>query len=236
MLSLLLHNVYTLQAFPKLSSAYFSVIDVFASDHMTGLPMMPHPVLAYIFQALGEIIPPQNPDTICCTLACSAMDKICTFVLNWILKDKIRKEEGLEALQAAGGSPDLNGRSLLTSAGSGNNSQRSSVELSRGALNSNGRPVSKRRQQQQQKQQETHWLVEYLMANKDILSYLFLALFQAIAFENRSNYWSLSRPLLGLILLNRDFYNDFVSGFIQSQLPDRQELIQTAVTAVCLCK
>ncbi|KAH7051460.1 hypothetical protein BKA57DRAFT_534225 [Linnemannia elongata] len=219
-------------AFPKLANAYFSVIDVFASDHMTGLPMMPHPVLAYIFQALGEIIPPQNPDTICSTMACSAMDKICTFVLNWILKDKVRKEEGLEALQAASGSPDLIGRTLLTSAGSGNNSQRSSVELTRGALSSNGRPVSKHRQQQQQKQQETHWLVEYLMANKDILSYLFLALFQAVAFENRSNYWSLSRPLLGLILLNRDFYNEYINGFIQSQLPDRQEHVQTAVNAL----
>ncbi|KAF9089866.1 Ran-binding protein 17 [Mortierella sp. AD031] len=222
-------------AFPKLANAFFSVIDVFASDHMTGLPMMPHPVLAYIFQALGEIIPPQNPDTICSTLACSAMDKICTFVLNWILKDKVRKEEGLEALQAAGGgSPDPSGRSLLNSTGSGNNSQRSSVELTRGSLNSNGggRPVSKRRQQQQQKQQETHWLVEYLMANKDILSYLFLALFQAVAFENRSNYWSLSRPLLGLILLNRDFYNEYINGFIQSQLPDRQEHVQTAVNAL----
>ncbi|KAG0375493.1 Ran-binding protein 17 [Mortierella sp. AD032] len=219
-------------AFPKLANAYFSVIDVFASDHMTGLPMMPHPVLAYIFQALGEIIPPQNPDTVCSTMACSAMDKICTFVLNWILKDKVRKEEGLEALQASSGSPDLSGHTLLTSNGSGNNSQRSSVELTRGALSSNGRPVSKRRQQQQQKQQETHWLVEYLMANKEILSYLFMTLFQAVAFENRSNYWSLSRPLLALILLNRDFYNEFISQFIQSQLPDRQEHIQTAATAL----
>lgn len=196
---------------------------------MTGLSMMPHPVLAYMFRALADIIQPQNPDTICCTLACSAIDKVCTFVMNWMIKDKIRKDGENSDLTHANGSP------LLNNAGSGNNSQRSSVEILRGPPNSgstNGRPVSKRRQQQQQEQQSTHWLVEYMMSNKEILSYLFLVLFQVVAFENRSNYWSLSRPLLGLILLNRDFYVDYTNTFIQAQLPDRQEKVQTAVNAV----
>ncbi|KAG0296006.1 Exportin 7 [Dissophora globulifera] len=221
-------------SFPKLAQAYFSVIDVFTSDHMTGLAMMPHQVLEYMFQALGEIILPQNPDTLCCTMACSAVDKICTFVLNWMLKDKIRKDEDQED-SLSNGSPDLsNGRARLSSAGSGNNSQRSSIELSGGGRpsSSNGRSVSKRRQQQQQQQQETHWLVEYLMANKEVLNYLFLVIFQVVAFENRSNYWSLSRPLLGLILLNRDFYVEYTNNFVQSQLPDRQEQVQTAVNAL----
>ncbi|KAI1317503.1 Exportin 7 [Mortierella claussenii] len=221
-------------SFPKLAHAYFSVIDVFTSDHMTGLPMMPHPVLSYMFRALGEIILPQNPDTLVCTLACSAIDKICTFVLNWILKDKIRKSEDQKAL-LTDGSPELGGsRALLSSAGSANNSQRNSVDLSRGPPGSNGgRPVSKRRQQQQQQQQqETHWLVEYLMANKEVMSYLFLIIFQVVAFENRSNYWSLSRPLLGLILLNREFYAEYTNNFVQSQLPDRQEQVQKAIDAL----
>ncbi|KAF9425387.1 Exportin 7, partial [Podila epigama] len=217
-------------AFPKLSMAYFSVMDVFTSDHMTGLPMMPHPVLAYMFHALGEIIQPQNPDTLCCTLACSAIDKICTFVLNWMIKDKIRKDGEKKDLSHSGGSP------LLNSPGSGTSSQRSSVELLRGGLSSSGstgdRPVSKRRQQQQQEQQSTHWLVEYLMLNREILSYLFLILFQVVVFENRSNYWSLSRPLLGLILLNREYFVEYTNSFIQAQLSDRQEKVQDAVNAL----
>ncbi|KAF9387356.1 Exportin 7 [Podila verticillata] len=216
-------------AFPKLSQAYFSALDVFTSDHMTGLSMMPHNVLAYMFRALADIIQPQNPDTICCTLACSAIDKVCTFVMNWMIKDKIRKDGENSDLTHANGSP------LLNNPGSGNNSQRSSVEILRGPPTSgstNGRPVSKRRQQQQQEQQSTHWLVEYMMSNKEILSYLFLVLFQVVAFENRSNYWSLSRPLLGLILLNRDFYVDYTNTFIQAQLSDRQEKVQVAVNAL----
>ncbi|KAF9986603.1 Exportin 7 [Mortierella antarctica] len=219
--------------FPKLAHSYFSMLDVFTTDHMTGMAIMPQPVLAYMFQSLGEIINIQNPDTLSSTMACSAIDKICTFVLNWILKDKIRKSEGQDDLQS-NGSPDLSGRGFVgSSAGSGSNSQRSSVELSHGPpVSSGSRPVSKHRQQQQQQQQETHWLVEYLMSNKDILSYLFVVLFQVISFENRSNYWSLSRPLLGLILLNREFFVDYTNSFIQSQLPDRQEQVQTAVNAL----
>ncbi|KAK3828778.1 MAG: hypothetical protein J3Q66DRAFT_19599 [Benniella sp.] len=215
-----------MMSFPKLSQAYFSVIDVFVSEHMTGLPMVPKPVLDYMFRALGEIILPHNLDTACCTLACSAIDKICTFVLNWVIKDKTRKDEEHEDL-LSGGSP-----------GSGTNSQRSSVDLSRGPPssrgppNSNGRPVSRLRQRQKLQQQETHWLVEYLMGHKDVLSYLFQIIFQVVAFEDRSNYWSLSRPLLGLILLNRDYYVEYTNNFVQGQLPDRQEQVQTLVSAL----
>lgn len=194
---------------------------------------MPHPVLAYMFQALADIIQPQSPDTLCSTLACSAIDKMCTFVINWMLKDKIRKDEDQEDLLQRNGSPDPNARHLLNSNGSADNSQRSSVDLTRGPPgSSNGRPVSKRRQQQQQQQQETHWLVEYMMSHKDILGYLFMVIFEVVAFENRSNYWSLSRPLLGLVLLNREFYVEYTNNFIQSQLPDRQESVQKAVSAV----
>ncbi|ORZ27064.1 armadillo-type protein [Lobosporangium transversale] len=212
-------------SFPKLSYAYFNLIDVFTADHMTGLSMMPQPVLEYMFRALGEIIVPQDPNTLVCTLACSAIDKICTFVLNWILRDKVRKEKDEELLNHE--SPDTN----RARAGSGNNSQRNSVELTRGPPNSNGsRSISMRRQQQQH--QETHWLVDYLMTNKEILNYLFMIIFQAVTFENRSNYWSLSRPLLGLILLNREFYVAYTNMFVESQLPDRQEQVQTAVKAL----
>ncbi|KAF9402515.1 Exportin 7 [Mortierella sp. AD011] len=217
-------------SFPKLATAYFTMIDVFTADHMTGLSSMPPPALGYIFRALGEVVMLQNPDTSCSSLACSAIDKICTFVLNWMMKDKIRKDEDQEELLS-------NGSPVLNVASSPNNSQRSSVELTRGggppnSGNNGGRPISKRRQQQQQQRQETHWLVDYLLANKEILSYLLMVFFHVVAFENRSNYWSLSRPLLSLILLNRDFYVEYTNSFVQNQLPDRREQVQTAVNAL----
>ncbi|KAF9197727.1 Ran-binding protein 17, partial [Haplosporangium sp. Z 27] len=211
-------------SYPKLAGAYFSMIDIFVTDHIVGLPMMPHPVLGYIFRALGEVVILQNPDTTFSSLACSAIDKVCTFVLNWMMKDKIIKDDAQEELLS-------NGSPILNSTSSPNNSQRSSIDLARGPPNSGngGRPMSKRRLQQKQQRQETHWLVDYLLTNKEVMNYLFLVLFQVVAFENRSNYWSLSRPLLGLILLNRDFYVEYTNSFVQNQLSDRQEQVQTAV-------
>ncbi|KAF8927100.1 Exportin 7 [Dissophora ornata] len=202
-------------SFPKLALSYFSVIDVFALDHMMGLPMMPPPVLGYIFRALSDIIPLPSTNAGCTTMACSAIDKICTFVLNWLIKNKIRKDENVDAdtdemLDTTFDVDDL--RASATTTGS----HRGSVDLT----------SSKRHLKDHQ---GTHWLVEYVLTNKDVLGYLFAALFQVIAFENRSNQWSLSRPMLGLILLNRDFFTEYTTRFVQVQLPDRREQLQKAI-------
>ncbi|KAG0227723.1 Exportin 7 [Actinomortierella wolfii] len=225
--------------FPKLSHAYFAVLDVFMSDHMTGLSSMPPAVLEYMFRALGAAITPQSLDSTSSTLACSSIDKVCTFVLNWMIKDGIRKESD-EADTDSASSPLLSG-----SAG------RSSAELSRppnsagstngsikggngsgGSVGSNSRPVSRMRQRQQEEQREAHWLVQYIMADKRLLNYLFVNLFYVVVFENRSNHWSLSRPLLGLILLDREFFMQYTTMFIHAQLPDRQEQVQKAINSL----
>ncbi|KAI8357069.1 armadillo-type protein [Mortierella sp. GBAus27b] len=200
-------------SFPKLARAFFGVIDVFASEHMTGLPMMPHAVLAYIFQALGEVIPLPSPDATCSSMACSATDKICTFVLNWLIKNKLRKDGDGDADEMIDTTVD---HEELTS-GPNQRAHRNSGDLNSG---------------HRSQHQGTHWLVEYVLSNKRALSYLFMILFKAVAFENRSNHWSLSRPLLGLILLNREFYAEYVLRFVRAQLPDRQEQLQKAIDAL----
>ncbi|KAF9361320.1 hypothetical protein BGX34_007211 [Mortierella sp. NVP85] len=207
--------------FPKLARAFFNVIDVFASEHMTGLPMMPHPVLVYIFQALGQVIPLPSPDATCSSMACSTIDKICTFVFNWLIKNRLRKD-------GDGDVDEMHDTTLdpedLSSASGGSNrfNSGSGVDLinNNTTLDTNGGL---------QRQQGTHWLVDYVMSNKGVLRFLFMVLFKAVTYENRSNHWSLSRPLLGLILLNREFYSEYVMRFVQAQLPDRQEQVQKAV-------
>ncbi|KAG0358839.1 Exportin 7 [Gamsiella multidivaricata] len=207
-------------SFPKLAQAYFRVIDVFTTDHMTGLAMMPHPVLSYIFRALGEVIPLPATDAYCSTMACSAIDKVCTFVLNWLIRNKIRKvgDEGADEMHDI----PVDIGNLATVGSNNGNHHRGSTDLTSGA---NSR-LPKHRQQEQQ---GTHWLVEYVLSNKQAFAYLLMVLFQVIAFENRSNQWSLSRPLLGLILLNRGFFVEYTTRFVQAQLPDRQEQLQKAV-------
>ncbi|KAI1321611.1 Exportin 7 [Mortierella claussenii] len=199
-------------SFPKLALSYFSVIDVFAQDHMAGMTMVPHSVLAYMLRSMGEVIPLHSVDATCSTLACSALDKICTFVLNWLIKNKVRRNGDV-------GSEEMLDDGLLPVAGSSKAhllGPGASVDLTNDKL-VNGLEES------------PHWLVEYVLLNKNALSYLFMVLFQVMAFENRSNHWSLSRPLLGLILLNRGFFTDYTANFVRIQLPDRQEAVQKAV-------
>jgi exportin-7 len=221
--------VVVFQLFPKLARAFFNVIDVFASEHMTGLPMMPHSVLVYIFQALGQVIPLPSPDATCSSMACSTIDKICTFVLNWLIKNRLRKD-------GDGDVDEMHDTTLdpenLSSASGGSNrfNSGSGVDL----INNNNNNTTLDTNSGLQRQQGTHWLVDYVMSNKGVLRFLFMVLFKAVTYENRSNHWSLSRPLLGLILLNREFYSEYVMRFVQAQLPDRQEQVQKAVDGVSL--
>lgn len=184
-----------------------------------GLPMIPHSVLDYMFRSLGEVVPAHVQDASCSTLACSAVDKICTFVLNWLIKNKIRQDGGGEG----------DAEEMIDSDISGTNGGRAGEASSNGAPSLGTISLLKL---QQQHGSSLHWLVEYVLSNKALMSHLFVVLFQVFAFENRNNHWSLSRPLLGLILLNREFFAEYSQSFVQNQLPDRREHVQTALAGV----
>ncbi|XP_026550156.1 exportin-7-like [Notechis scutatus] len=44
-----------------------------------------------------------------------------------------------------------------------------------------------------------------------------------IIFEDCRNQWSMSRPLLGLILLNEKYFSDLRNGIVNSQPPEKQQ-------------
>nr|XP_008123052.1 PREDICTED: ran-binding protein 17 [Anolis carolinensis] len=50
-------------------------------------------------------------------------------------------------------------------------------------------------------------------------------LMNTIIFEDCRNQWSVSRPLLGLILLNEKYFSELRAGLINSQPPDKQEVL-----------
>jgi len=173
---------------------------------------MMHTVLVYIFQALGQVIPLPSPDATCSSMAFSTIDKICTFVLSWLIKNRLRKDGDVGKMHDTTLDPED-----LSSANSGSNwfnsgSSADPINNSNTTSDTNGGL---------QGQQGTHWMVDYVMSNKGVLRFLFMVLFKAATYENQSNHWSLSRPLLGLILLNREFYSEYVMRFVQAQLPDR---------------
>jgi len=68
---------------------------------------------------------------------------------------------------------------------------------------------------------ETCWKV--LKMNPEILQQMLSTIMNTIMYEECKNQWSLSRPLLGLILLNEDYFQQLRQSLIQNQPPDKQQ-------------
>ncbi|GBC01861.1 hypothetical protein RclHR1_04360006 [Rhizophagus clarus] len=77
-----------------------------------------------------------------------------------------------------------------------------------------------------------HWLLSYLTQYPNVLPYLFTANFSAVLFEERQNQWSLSRPLLCLILLNPDYWEQYTRNLVLYQLPERRDILAKALSSL----
>lgn len=68
----------------------------------------------------------------------------------------------------------------------------------------------------------TQAFVSHVRENPTIFPSILKTLFEIVLFEDCSNQWSLSRPILSLILLNEQVYADLKMQIIASQPGDRQ--------------
>nr|XP_022904313.1 exportin-7-A-like [Onthophagus taurus] len=64
--------------------------------------------------------------------------------------------------------------------------------------------------------------LKVLEVHPEILQQILSTVLNVIMFEDCRNQWSMSRPLLGLILLNEDYFNQMRENIIRSQPPDKQ--------------
>ncbi|OZJ04255.1 hypothetical protein BZG36_02466 [Bifiguratus adelaidae] len=83
--------------------------------------------------------------------------------------------------------------------------------------------------QSEKKNHPNHWLLNYFKQYTDILPFLFSTVFNTVLFEDKAIQWSLSRPLLALILLNQDRLMSYFQSIIDIQLPERRELLSKAL-------
>jgi len=65
-------------------------------------------------------------------------------------------------------------------------------------------------------------MAEHVLATPLLFPELLRTLFEIVLFEECSNQWSLSRPMLSLILVNESIYNDLRTQVIASQPAERQ--------------
>lgn len=64
--------------------------------------------------------------------------------------------------------------------------------------------------------------LKVLEMQPEILQQMLSTILNIIMFEDCRNQWSMSRPLLGLILLNEEYFNQLRQNIIQQQPPDKQ--------------
>jgi len=61
----------------------------------------------------------------------------------------------------------------------------------------------------------------HLRARPELLPAVLTTLFELVLFEDVGNQWSLSRPMLALILVNEDIYLELQRQIIAAQPSDR---------------
>jgi len=70
-------------------------------------------------------------------------------------------------------------------------------------------------------------LVQVIKLRPEILQQMLQTVLNIIMFEDCRNQWSMSRPLLGLILLNEDYFQQLRDQVIQSQPSAKQSSMAT---------
>ncbi|XP_053935532.1 ran-binding protein 17 isoform X3 [Cuculus canorus] len=68
-------------------------------------------------------------------------------------------------------------------------------------------------------------LLHFMQQNPEILQQMMSILMNTIIFEDCRNQWSVSRPLLGLILLNEKYFSELRATLITSQPDNKREVL-----------
>jgi len=78
---------------------------------------------------------------------------------------------------------------------------------------------------QNQNVHDSETFLQILELHPEILQQMLSTVLNVIMFEDCRNQWSMSRPLLGLILLNEEYFNQVRQNIIQCQAPDKQTIM-----------
>uniref|UniRef100_A0A8C8SQD7 RAN binding protein 17 n=1 Tax=Pelusios castaneus TaxID=367368 RepID=A0A8C8SQD7_9SAUR len=73
--------------------------------------------------------------------------------------------------------------------------------------------------------QDGQRLLHFMQQNPEVLQQMMSILMNTIIFEDCRNQWSVSRPLLGLILLNEKYFSEVRASLINSQPDNKREVL-----------
>ncbi|KAI8393567.1 armadillo-type protein [Radiomyces spectabilis] len=77
-----------------------------------------------------------------------------------------------------------------------------------------------------------HWLLNYFTQYPQILPTLLATIFNLVLFDDNNEQWALSRPLYALMVIQREYTMKYINAVIEQQLPERRELVTTALNTL----
>ncbi|KAJ3199813.1 Exportin 7, partial [Entophlyctis luteolus] len=185
-----------LMSFPKLTLAFFNMIDVFSKGQLLKMKDISLQAIEYIFRATAEGI--RGSDKVISTASCNTVENICTFLFN----EQVKTNTFILSPPPPGSStPSPTSATLGGSSGT----PTSAIAVSG----------------------SSHVLLQRFGAQPHLIHMQLRRILEAIVVEE-ANDWSLSRPLLPLVLLDRAYFDFFVGKLISGQLEQRQGVLLTA--------
>ncbi|XP_078494351.1 exportin-7-A isoform X2 [Ciona intestinalis] len=173
--------------YPKLSSAYHTLLELVVQDHMSFICSLPSTIIYHILSTVTDGL--AGLDTVICTCCCAALDHVVTYLFR-----------------IGSRTPGLtNGTISVTSVN-----------------------TTKRQRDEVDRNRDQHFL-QVMMERPDILRQALSTVLHTIMFEDCRNQWSMSRPLLGLILLNQDYLDTIKKSFCEASA-DHGPLNQRSVS------
>jgi len=88
---------------------------------------------------------------------------------------------------------------------------------------------SKQKRQPQQQTQQQSVLLQIYQQQPQVFQQVLTTVVNIIIFEDCRNQWSMSRPLLGLILLNEQFFEQWRNNLVAAQSADRRESAENCI-------
>jgi exportin-7 len=72
----------------------------------------------------------------------------------------------------------------------------------------------------------TAQLIRQHMSSPDLLNQLMANLFNALIFGNQANHWSVTRPILSLLLASESSFTEYQNSLLASQPPENHEKLR----------
>ncbi|XP_065827879.1 exportin-7-like isoform X2 [Oscarella lobularis] len=150
--------------YPKLSTAYFGLLDTISQDHMNFMAGLDAQVLAYVLSSVNEGI--AFSDVSVSTACCSMLDAVLTHLFRKL--SKVKKHEAVA----------------------------------------------------------DHSFLRLVDVQPEVFQQMLSTVLNIIIFEECRNQWSMSRPLLGLVLLNEKYFENLRDSLVNMQSGEKRELMK----------